>query len=306
MMEVGKVLLFLVQGSVIASVLALGLNAGTSDILYLWKRPGLLLRSFVAMYLIMPLIAVLLVLLMNLAPGHKVGLVLVAVSAGAPLLPKTMLKLGGNPACVYSLMVSTSLAAVITIPVSLAILTPIVPEIARASPRSVAVVVGRTFLIPLAAGMVIRHLAPLTVDRIRGPVLLVAGLVLVTVLLSLLGLNFSAVLGAGPRTLGTIALLTFTGLVVGHLLGGPEAGNRVCLALATSTRHVGLSAVIALTSFRAAHPLPVILAFVVVSMVASMLYAYWRKHQLVARSAESHVAEKMVANDEALAGPLSP
>jgi bile acid:Na+ symporter, BASS family len=277
MMAVGTALTFLLQGAMIASVLALGLNASAAALLYLWQRPGLLLRSFIAMYVVMPLIAVLLVLLMHLSPGRNLGLVLVAISAGAPLLPKTMLKLGCNPPYVYSLLVSTSLAAVLTIPASLAVLSPILPEHAREAPLSVAVVVARTFLAPLAVGMLLRRLAPRTLDPIRGPVLLVAGLVLVTVLLSLLVLNFSAVLDLDLPALGAIAILTFAGLAVGHLLGGPEPGNRTCLALACSTRHLGLAAVIALTSFHAARPLPIVLVFMVVSIVATILYAHWRK-----------------------------
>ena len=276
----------------IASVLALGLNASAADILYLWHRPGLLLRSFIAMYVVTPLIAVLLVwLLMPLPPGQKLGLVLVAISAGAPLLPKTMLKLGCNPPYVYSLLVSTSLAAVLTIPASLAVLSPILPENARQSSLSVAVVVARTFLAPLAVGMLLRRLAPLTVDRIRGPVLLVAGLVLVTVLLSLLVLNFSAVLEVDLPSLGAIAIITFAGLAVGHLLGGPEPGNRTCLALASSTRHLGLAAVIAMTNFPDARPLPTVLVFMVVSIVATILYAHWRKKQLAARAPERQTAD---------------
>src|SRR5215472_2416999 len=165
-MEAGAVLAFLLQGAIIASVVALGLKARTADVLYLWHRPGLLLRSFLAMYFVTPLIAVLLVLLLNLPPGQSLGLVLVAISAGAPLLPKTLLKLGCNPPYVYSLMVSTSLAAVLTVPASLAVLGPLLPEIARESPLEVAVVVARTFVVPLALGMLFRRFAPLTAERI--------------------------------------------------------------------------------------------------------------------------------------------
>src|SRR6516165_7411653 len=206
-MEAGAVLAFLLQGAMIASVLALGLKARAADVLYLWHRPGLLLRSFLAMYFVTPLIAVLLVLLLNLPPGQSLGLVLVAISAGAPLLPKTLLKLGCNPPYVYSLLVSTALAAVLTVPCSLAVLSPILPEHARESLLPVAVVVARTFFVPLAVGMVLGHLAPLTADRIRRPVLLAAGLVLVTVLLGLLVLNFSAILEVDLLSLGAIAIL---------------------------------------------------------------------------------------------------
>jgi bile acid:Na+ symporter, BASS family len=147
MMEIGVVLPLLLQAAMIASVLALGLNASAADILYLWHRPGLMVRSFIAMYIVMPLLAVLLELFMNLPLGRNLALVLVAISAGAPLLPKTMLKLGCNPPFVYSLLVSTSLAAVLTIPASLAVLSPILPENVRQSPLSVAMVVARTLFL---------------------------------------------------------------------------------------------------------------------------------------------------------------
>src|SRR5262249_5988289 len=50
------VLAFLLQVAMITSVLALGLKARAADVLYLWHRPGLLLRSFLAMYFVTPLI----------------------------------------------------------------------------------------------------------------------------------------------------------------------------------------------------------------------------------------------------------
>jgi BASS family bile acid:Na+ symporter len=286
------VLAFLLQGAMIASVLALGLKARLADVLYFWHRPGLLLRSFLAMYFVTPLIAVLLVLLLNLPPGQSLGLLLVAISAGAPLLPKTLLKLGCNPPYVYSLLVSTALAAVLTVPCSLAVLSPILPEHARESALSVAVVVARTFFVPLAVGMVLGHLAPLTADRIRGPVLLAGGLVLVTVLLGLLVLNFSAILEFDLLSLGAIAILTFGGLAVGHLLGGPEPGNRTCLALASSTRHLGLAAVIAVATFSYARPVPTVLVFMLVSIVATVLYGLVRKKQLAAAPGEREVDKK--------------
>ena len=292
MTEVETVLALGLQGALIASVVALGLNASAADVLYLWHRPGLLLRSFVAMYLVMPLIAVLLVLLMTLPPGQQLGLVLVAISAGAPLLPKTMLKLGCNPPYVYSLLVSTSLAAVLTIPLSLAVLSPILQHNVRESIPSVAVVVGRTFLAPLAVGMLLHRLAPSAFDRIRGPVTQVAGLVFLLVLLGLLVLHFSAVLAVDLPSLGAIAMLTFAGLAVGELLGGSEPGNRTCLALACSTRHLGLAAVMALTNFPRARPLPVVLVFMVVSIMTTILYAQWRKKRFARRAALSLVADK--------------
>jgi bile acid:Na+ symporter, BASS family len=58
---------------------------------YLWRRPGLLLRSLLAMYVLVPLAALILVKALTLPPGVEIGLLVLAVSAGAPLLPRKLL-----------------------------------------------------------------------------------------------------------------------------------------------------------------------------------------------------------------------
>src|SRR5262249_38590772 len=175
------------------------------------------------------------------------------------------------------------------VPSCVVVLSLRLPHAGRDAPLSVAVAVSRTFFVPLLVGMLLPRLAPRWADRIRRPVMLVAGLVLVTVLLSLLVLHFRAVLEVGPLSLGAIAILTFASLAVGHLLGGPEPGNRTCLALASSTRHVGLAAVIAVSNFPEDRPLPIVLVFIGVSTVATILYALWLKKR---RAAEKQVIDK--------------
>jgi BASS family bile acid:Na+ symporter len=102
-------------------------------------------------------------------------------------------------------------------------------------------------------------------------------------------LNFSAILEFDLLSLGAIAILTFGGLAVGHLLGGPEPGNRTCLALASSTRHLGLAAVIAVATFSMARPLPTVLVYMLVSIVATVLYGHLRKKQLARAAGERQV-----------------
>src|SRR5262249_42127581 len=116
---------------------------------------------------------------------------------------------------------------------------------------------------------------------------LAAGLVLVTVLLGLLVLNFSAILEFDLLSLGAIAILTFGGLAVGHLLGGPEPGNRTCLAVASCTRHLGLAAGIPVATL--SRPLPPVPFFMLGSIVATVLYGHVRKKQLAAAPGEMEV-----------------
>ena len=105
-----------------ALILAIGMTATTDDIVYLWRRPVLLAKSIIAMYVAVPLVAVLMARALDLPRSTELALVVLAVCAGAPLLPKKLIKAGGDPAYVFSLIVTTSLLAIVTVPVSLHLL----------------------------------------------------------------------------------------------------------------------------------------------------------------------------------------
>ena len=101
-----ETLMLLLKLSVGVLILAIGMGATFADLGYLWRRPRLLLRSLLAMYVLVPLAAFLLVAFLPLSPGLKAALLVFAVSAGAPLLPR---KLGafGSEAYVFSLLGSS-------------------------------------------------------------------------------------------------------------------------------------------------------------------------------------------------------
>ena len=114
-------LLLLLKISVGIIILAIGMDSTPRDMAYLWQRPRLLLRSLLAMYVLVPLAALALVKALTLAPGVEVGLLVLAVSAGAPLLPRKLLHIGDG-AYIFSLVVTSSLLAIILVPAWLAVL----------------------------------------------------------------------------------------------------------------------------------------------------------------------------------------
>jgi predicted Na+-dependent transporter len=103
-------------------ILGIGLSATTADLGLLWRRPGLLLRSLVAMYLLVPAAAVVLVKLLPIAIPAKIALLVLAVSAGAPLLPRRLATFGSR-GYVFSLVVASSLASIVLVPLSIGVLT---------------------------------------------------------------------------------------------------------------------------------------------------------------------------------------
>ncbi|MFO1069957.1 MAG: hypothetical protein U1E14_15675, partial [Geminicoccaceae bacterium] len=84
-------LLVVVKLCVSGLVFAVGLGATPADLASLTRRPGLLLRSLLAMYVAVPLLALAAAWMLPLPPGVKVALLVLAISAGAPLLPRKLI-----------------------------------------------------------------------------------------------------------------------------------------------------------------------------------------------------------------------
>lgn len=73
-------LLLLLKTSIAALILATGMTAVTDDIVYLWRRPVLLVKSVAAMYVVMPAVAVLILKTFLLPLGTGINNELTKVS----------------------------------------------------------------------------------------------------------------------------------------------------------------------------------------------------------------------------------
>jgi predicted Na+-dependent transporter len=282
---VTETLLTILKLSVGALILAIGMGSTFSDLAYLWRRPGLLLRSLLAMYVLVPLAAFLLVTLLPLAPGVKAALLVLAVSAGAPLLPR---KLGsfGSDAYVFSLVVTSSLLAIVVVPAWVALLAHHFGVATELSPADVAAAIAKAFLAPLAIGMVIRALLPTFSAQVADRLLAIAGVVLTVTGLVLLVGGWQLFLEVGWKGMAALVLLLLIALAIGHVLGGPGADDRTALAISCATRHIGVAVVVA-TGFRGPKTAVLIAAYVVASALVAIPYLRWRRRR--ARAANGAV-----------------
>ena len=284
-MDVEQVIFLVVLAAIFASVLALGCRAKPAEVASLWRRPGLLFRSLAAMFLVAPAVTLVMIELLPLPRDIKIGLVLLSISCALPPNWKQMLALGGSPSYVFGLLFTTTLLAVVTVPLSVAVLTALPLGADESVPvLKVAGLVGIVFFAPLASGMFLQRFAPLTADRISGRVSGVAGVLLLAALLSLLAYNFSAVWEIDLLSYVTIAVLVMASLALGHWLGGPEPGDRATLAIATAARFPGIAAVIAAANFpHHKNAVVIIVAYLIVTLPLLNAYARWWKKQTAAR-----------------------
>jgi len=268
--------------SIVMLVFTVGLGTVPRELTHLVRHPGQLLRTFLSINVIMLVIAVLIVKLVPLPGVVRILLVTLALSPIPPLLPKNLIKAGGEREYVMSLLCTVSLLAIVWIPLAGTVLDLIFPAEVKIPPGPVVTLVFMTVLIPIAVGVVVRTLAPGFADRAIGPLGKVATILLLGAALLMLAKVGPAMLSViGHGTLAAFIAFVILGLVVGHMLGGPTPGDRSVLALATASRHPGIALAIATLLFpEESGVIPAALLYLLISMIVPLPYVTWRKRSL--------------------------
>lgn len=260
-------------------IFALGLRTTLADVMYLWRRPGLLLRSVFAMYVAVPLIAVVMVKSLDLPRTTQVALLVLAICAGAPLVPRKLAGSGGAPAYVLSLAVTSSVLAIVTVPLSVALLDWLFDARADVDPLAVGRVVAISFLIPFVLGVAVHAITPSLSKRLVTPVTNVAAALFLACAVVMLVVTITLVIENGARSFAALCALTVAALAVGHLLGGPRLEDRMSLAVLCATRHIGLVIVVGFARpSRAA--VAVLSAYIIAALLVSTPYMAWQRARL--------------------------
>lgn len=278
-MDVKTLIPLLLQVSIMLIVFSYGLQSTLKDALYLFHRPGLLLRSVTAMYIIMPIIAVALVRAIDLPPAVKIAIVTLSVSPIPPLLGSKSLKAGGQGSYVIGMLVAPAILAIAFIPLALALFERIFQIPLATKGVGVMKIVATSLLAPLAVGMLVRKLLGARALRLAKPLSLVATIILLAGVVPVLFVMWPALRAlTGNGTLAVMALFAAIGVIVGHVLGSEEQGHRQVLALSTATRHPGIAMAIASANFPdLRETAPAVLLYVLVSAIVTAPYFIWRK-----------------------------
>jgi len=267
-------LLLALKLSIVTMIFAVGLGSTPDDLTYLWRRPKELLRSLLAMYVAVPLVALLVAKTLPVGVAVKTAILVLAISAGAPLLPKKLMKIG-REGYVFSLVVTSSLLAVVVVPAWLAFLAPLFGRESSVEPRAVALIIAKAFLAPLVVGMLLRWPLSGIAERLSQRILGVAGMVLAVAALALLALHRRLLTEIGWGPLSALVGMTVAALAVGHVLGGPDPADRTALAISCASRHVGI-AMLAASTVPGPRTIALVLTYVLASAVVSIPYLKWR------------------------------
>lgn len=272
-----ELLLIVVKLSVVALILAIGLSSTRADLTYLWRKPGQLLRSLLAMYVVIPLVALLILRVLNLPKGVEIAILVLAVSAGAPLLPRKVMKIG-HESYMLSLVVTSSAVAVLMVPLWLEVLRPLYGLTTELRPIDIALLIAKSFIGPIVIGMLVRWRFPETSEAIADRLLAVGGIVLLACVVGLLILHGQLLLDVGWPSLLALGGMTFAALAIGHMLGGPDEDDRTGLAVACATRHVGIAMIVA-ASVPGPRTAVIVVAYLLAAALISVPYLRWRQRK---------------------------
>lgn len=267
------------KASVLLNVFALGLRANARDAMHLFHRPGELARALLAMNVLMPLFAFAVVSLTNLNPPVKIALVALSISPIPPLLPKKMVKAGGTPPYVTSLLVAIGLLAIVFVPLMIELIEWLTHQPLQMSVGSIARMILVMALLPLGLGIAVRSVAPAPAERIAAPVARISAIALFACVAAILVVAAPAAWSlVGNGTLAVLAAFVVVGLAVGFLLGGPARENRTALAVASSSRHPGIAIAIAQANFPEQKlAMAAVVLYLVVNALISIPFLRWAR-----------------------------
>lgn len=282
-MNARALVMLVFQVSILATVFSFGLSTSIRDLGYLVRRPALFARSLVAILVIMPAFAVLLVNLFDLRPTTEIVLIALAMSPIPPLLPKRERKGGGRQTYGLALMALLGLLSVVTMPLTAAVLERVFGRPLAVDSAAIFAIVLKMALLPLTAGLAIRAALPALADRLGDVVSLIAKVLLVLATLALLAGTWRAIWEAvGGGAVVAMTAFVAVGLIVGHVMGGPEPENSLVLALSTACRHPMIALSIASANFPDQRFGSSILLYILVNALVGAVYVALQRRQSAA------------------------
>lgn len=268
------------QVSVFATVLGYGMHSDRADVEYVLRRPRLLVLSLLAMFVVMPVVALAMEVYLDFPHAARVGLVVIALSPIPQLLPKNLVSSGGRSSYAFGLAFAVSVLSIVITPAMVHFIGRVMNRPFDVEVGAVAATLVPTILVPLAIGLAVQRLSAATAARLAGPTVAVANTILGLALVALLVLVADSVFAVFTlRALLAMTVFVVAGLGVGHVMAGPEADQSIVLALACANRNPGIAIAIASANFPEESFAPTVIMYAIVVGVVTTPYVRWMKRR---------------------------
>jgi BASS family bile acid:Na+ symporter len=263
--------------SIFTVMFALGLILGREQIDAALQRRVVLAAVIFAVLVPVPALAVLAVKVFSLKGAVAAGIVLMAISPGAPVALRRALDAGGHREFAPALHLAIVLLAVFTVPATVVVLDWIFAADFSVTPLHIGRQVFFAQLLPISLGATLRAWRPAIAARIEPGIARVGNALLLVVALLALA-NLPGIIGA-TGWMPTVAGVTMTlcALLVGQTFAGADSAVRPAAALAAGMRNPGLALVIATLNRAPPGVAAAIIGYTLGMAVVVIGYLQWRK-----------------------------
>jgi predicted Na+-dependent transporter len=257
---------------VVASMLGTGLSLTVAQIIQPLKNVRLVILALLANFVLVPLLAYGITLLLPLDQSLQIGLIVLATTAGAPFLVKEVAAAKGNLSLGVGLMFLLMIVTILYVPIVLPLLLPGV----EVNPWDIAQSLIVTMLIPIVLGLMYRSHSPEGAGQWAPVMNKVSGVALLLMLVTGLGLNISNIIDL-IGSFGFLALIIFVvgSLLIGMLMGGRDPAVRSVLGLGTAQRNVAAAILVATLNFPGTMTIPYVLVASIVLPLILIPAARW-------------------------------
>ena len=255
----------------------LGLAIVPGEFRWVGRHRALMAKALFAALVAVPALAWAVARALDLPRPAEIGIMLMAISPGAPVALRRSLGAGGHQSFAPALQIALALLAVVSMPLWIAAFDEYYAGTATIDPRHLARQVFVAQLLPLGLGMLARRALPATAAWLE-PRLRKAGTVLLVALVALALVDiWEPVAGAGLRVVLAIVTVTILATAAGHLLGGPEPATRTATAISSAARNPGLALLVATLNHASPAITATVLAYLLIAALTLIPYVTWRK-----------------------------
>jgi BASS family bile acid:Na+ symporter len=241
------------------------------------RNAGLLIRTLLANYILVPAIAILLLYLFQAKPLVAAGFLLIAVCPGAPFAPPLIGMAKGNVPLSVGLMLVLAASSAILAPLLLSVLLPL--TVGGGGIRIDAVKIVTTLLmtqlLPLGIGLVVRSKFAQLAEKLQKPANLLTAILSIIVFALIIVLQYRTLVDIRWKGFSGICALLLLSLAAGWALGGATSEIRRAVGFTTAARNVGVALVIATANFPNSAALTAIILFAIFQTVGLVLIALW-------------------------------
>lgn len=280
---------------VIASMLSMGFSLTLSQILEPLKNIGLVVRSLLANFVVVPLLVYLMLNIISLSEPLEIGFVLLATAAGAPFLPKLAQTAKGNMAFSVGLMVLLMVGTIIYMPLVL----PLVLQGVAVNPWDIAQPLIFLMLLPLAMGLLIKARYGAIATALQPIMTQASSTALMGGLVIGLVLQFNNLIRLfGTGALIASAVFIILSFIIGYLLGTPGKATQRVLGLGTAQRNISAALLVGASNFDDPDVVIIIIAASLLMLVLLMVIGGELGRRASASSLNADDAEQSVSGRE--------